>query len=252
MSDVIRIYFDVDSLEEAFKAEFGEEAILDIVTFNVYESSSKGGTFALIDNVDFDPRREFIETDQQTSLDYWFRLAWVDSSSVESELSDPTLAENIERIIDNVIAELGDTDRNQPAFTDEEYLSMIRNSHGRISSSPNMVKLAESREYVVALLVRTQACFKLAYRNAGRYPIELPDGLKTDKGQRVDHYLDIAKALEKQWNEMKRDFGPVDEEGELTGTPKMQVIDTTKTTFFKDPGKMGGNRYGTGFPSRRG
>lgn len=251
MDDVARIYFDVGSLEEAFKEAFGEDAVLDIVSFNVYESSSKDGTFTLVENVDFDPRKEFVETSQQTSLDFWFRLAWVDSSSVESELSDPTLAENIARIIDSVIAELGDTDRNQPAFTDDEYLSMIRNSYGRISSSPNMVKLAESREYTVALLVRTQACFKLAYRNAGRYPIELPDGLKTDKGKRVDHYLDIAKALEAEWREMKRDFGSVDEEGELTGTPKMQVIDTTRKTFFNDPNKMGGNRYGTGVHGRQ-
>ncbi len=251
MADVIRIYFDTSSLEEAFQEEFGEDAVLDIVTFNVYESSSKDGTFALIDNVDFDPRKGFIETDKQTSLDFWFRLAFIDSQAVESEQSDPTLAENILRIIDNVIGELGDTDRNQPAFSDEEYLSMIRNSFGRISTSPNMVKLAESREYVIALLVRTQACFKLAYRNAGRYPIELPDGLETDKGKRVDHYINLAKALEAQWREMKKDFGSVDEEGELTGTPKMQVLDMTKKTFFNDPTKMGGNRYGTGFPVRR-
>ena len=95
------------------------------------------------------------------------------------------------------------------------------------------------------MLVKISCCYDLAYRNAGNFPIELPDNIRLDKGQRVKHYLAVAKGLENQYSEMKNDLGQVDENGEATGNPKMQVVELTRKTYFTDTSRVGTNRYGT-------
>ncbi len=251
MSAVARLYFDIESIEKDFKEINGEDAILDILEFKIFESSSRDGTFTEIDTQDFDPRKNFIETKVATALDFWFKFKYVDSLAVVSEFSTAILAESIEILIKRIRKHLGDTDENLSAFTDEEYIDMIRNANARMTDNNNVTLLSEWRIQGIALLSRIQACYTLAYRNSDKFPVELPDDVKIDTGKRVDHYVKLAKALEGQWKEMKKDLGSVDDEGELTGIPKIDSQNWIRESYFTDQRRIGTNRYGDGLGRSR-
>lgn len=247
MAKTLRLYFDIASLEAAYVEEFGESAVIDIKSFKIYESQTKAGTYTEIDEKDYVPHVDYVETKKQTALDYWFKLSWVAGDDTESAKSAPLLGEYTANIIDTVAEALGDTERDDDStivFTDDEYLVKIRNATKRITGDKNLNGLPEEKEEMLIVLVRISACYDLAYGNCNNYPVSLPEGIALDKGQRVTHYLDVARALENQYQMMKADLGGnLTEDETIVGTPSIEVVKTTKTTYFSDTSRRGSNRY---------
>ena len=57
--------------------------------------------------------------------------------------------------------------------------------------------------------------------------ITLPDGISLNKGERVDHYLAIIKALKSELSDLISDF--------LEYVNDFDVINTTRQSYFKSP-----------------
>jgi len=244
LSDSIRIYFDVKDIETAYKELNGDEAVLDIVSFKVYESSSKGGTYKLIDTVPYDSKLSYVETLFFSDMGNWYKLSYISGDGSESSLSEPTISEEISNLIDNIIIDMQDTDRDNPAFNEEQYISKIRDAYGRLTQEDNLSYLREKHFGMISLLTRISCCYDLAYRNSGNFPIGLPDGISIDKGARVEHYLSIARGLENQYTQIKNDVGQVDIiSGEVSGNPKLNSTEATRKTYFRDASRIRGNRY---------
>jgi hypothetical protein len=241
MTGEIRIYIDVSSIEEALRqaAEENNEVFegLDISRFKAYESPSKGGAYAFIAEIDYDPTKDYIEIDstQYTDKTYWFKVSWIDSVEVESELSEPILGEDMNYIISLVATALGDVERDDEdtqAFTDEEYITKIRGAVRRYKGESIVSALYEHDMEPIILLVRISCCYDLAYDNAKYSSLSLPDGIALNKGERVEHYLSIAKSLEKHYEQLLDDLGGTTEDGSLSGTPSLEVVKATKETYF--------------------
>lgn len=228
---MVRIYFDAEALEAAIQEE-DESAVLDIVSFNVYEASSKNGEYTFVGNYPYDPRRNFIDVPDESSISNWFCLTYLDSAipAIESEMSEPTLGENIDEVLVAVIESLGDLNRESPAFTDEEYVLKIREAIRRFKGAEQPQQLSSSDISIVVLLVRISCCYDLAYDSAKYYELTLTDGVTLNKGERVKHYLSIAESLEKRYKQLLDDMGGDD--GQVLGTPSMEIVSMTRDTHF--------------------
>ena len=223
-----RIYFEIP---ESFSSE---DENLDVLSINIYESDSKLGTFSLIDTVDFNPGKDYVETLNEDSLYSWFKLSYVDSESVESTQSDPILGEDIYEYIDRIALSLGDLQRDDPAtqaFLDEEYITKIRAACKRYRGSESLVSLRDYELEMIIILVRSSCCYDLAYDNAKFTKIKLPDGIEINKGERVDHYLQIARTLESQYNSSVNELRN-DEQSGGSKEQSMEVIDVTRRKYF--------------------
>jgi len=221
---MLRIYLDIDSLQE----ELGENEILDIVSFNVYESVSKGGIFTLIENVDFIPAEPFIEITEEADITNWFKLSYLNTAGDVSELSEPVLGEYIDNIIYQSSVALGDTDRDNPAFTDEEYILKIREGIRRYKGPGGHSYISEADVSVIILLVRISCCYDLAYDNSKYYSITLPEDMHFDKGQRVGHYIRLAQSLESYYRRLTEDF-----DADLEDS--FEIVSMTRQSYFHRP-----------------
>lgn len=244
----IRLYFDVKALQTALEAldSYVEGDLLDIVSFKVYESPSKSGTFTLIDTVDYNPQHDFIETESAVSDFNWFKLSYTDSVPEESEKSEAILAEHIYTIIDKVALQLGDINREEEvdmAFTDNEYIMKIKEACRVHTGSNHLEGLDEGEISMIALLVRISCCYDIAYDSAKYTKISLPDGISVDKGERVKHYLAVAKQLEQRYSKLKEDWQ--DDDGALVGTPYVEVIPMTRKLYFTSARRFPHRRYPT-------
>lgn len=239
----VRLYYDISELEEEFQNDNNNssDSVIDIVSFKIYECKSKDGNYSYIDEADYIPLKDYVETDNATSFDYWFKLSWVNSNSEESELSEPSLGEDLSDLLDRVIEDMGDLDRDKPAISDESYIAKIRSAVARVTEDKNISKISEEKEELIVALTRIPLCYELAYKNAKYYPITLPDDVALDRGRRVDHYLGIAKQLEAYVDNIKKDMSSYDED--IDGDRKVQVVNLTRKTYFKDSSRIGRNRY---------
>lgn len=163
------------------------------------------------------------------TADYYHFLEW----HKESDLSDALLGDNVSAIITHVRMALNDTDIYNPAFTDEEYLIKIKEAIRRFKGIEGKVLILESEISVIILLVRISCCYSLAYDHARVYRLELPDDVKLFRGEITEHYLAIAKGLENHYKQLLDDWGGSGDEGQLTGTPVMEVVQCTKQSYFK-------------------
>lgn len=332
-----RLYFSVEGLQEALE-EVTSGAVLDIESFNVYECSSKDGTYQFLDNVDYDPTKDYIEVVPRDET-YWFELAYVTSNknpttvndelignnginvsgalsktpvrdqtlvikdngvvieatadrdgkitgvgvvsgnidyvtgvlsvelaavptepitvdyvywdtveAVESDRSDPILGEEIDKVILAVRTAMDDMNVDNPAFTDDEFLGMIRLAIRRFKGNSQSINLSSDNMAAIILLVRISSCYVLAYDASKFTKLELPDGIVLNKGERVKHYLAVAKALEKHYENLMSDLGgsakPEDlEDFVLAGTPSFEVVDATKKTYFNKLTRFSTNNY---------
>lgn len=164
----------------------------------------------------------------ELTADYYHFLEW----HKESELSDALLGDNTAVVITSVRQALNDTDLTNPAFTDDELILKIKEAIRRFKGVESKVMVFESELSVIILLVRISCCYSLAYDNARVYRLELPDDLKLFRGEITEHYLAIAKGLENHYKQLLDDWGGSGEEGQLTGTPAMEVVQCTKQSYF--------------------
>ena len=228
---MVRLYFDVAELEKALLAQ--EPPVkLDIASFKVYQSVTKNGVYSLVKQIKYDPTKDFIELDPADPL-AWYKLAYINSAAVESELSEPLLGQDVASIIDVVAENLGDlnrTDDSTCAFTDDEYIRKIKAALRRYKGTEQVSVFMESEWEPLLMLVKISCCYDLAYDNARFFHIELPEGLKFFKGERTEHYIKLAESLEKAYARLVDDVG--NEDGTNANVATFEVVQCTKKSYF--------------------
>lgn len=186
----MRLYYDAGGLSK------------DNVSFmNVYTSSSKGGTYKFVERVPFDPMFDYItvSSHSENMLLNWFKLTLINTKGVESSRTEAFLTDSIGRLIHTVKESLGDTGG---AFSDDEYITRIKEAIKIHFLKENIEDLYESDASFIEMLVKISCCYDLAFDNARYSRITLPDGISLDKGERVDHYLAIAKQLQNRYDSL--------------------------------------------------
>lgn len=216
--------------------------ILDIHSVKVLEGLSLNGTYSEIETLKIDARQtNFVSVSQYQSPANWFKLVFVDPDGAELATTDPLVAEEIGTIVDDVRAEIGDTDSDNPAFSDDEYLRRVRLAMRRYKGEKNLSYIEEQDIPVIALLVRADICRVIAYDHAKYYALAAATA-QLDKWQIGEHYLRVAQELEAYWDRLKVDLGlssgGVNNDGIITEMPAINVA--TATRYSKS---VGGNVY---------
>jgi hypothetical protein len=152
---------------------------------------------------------------------------------IESATSDAILAENLATILTEVRIAIQDTDEDDPAFSDDELIRKVKEGIRRFTGVPNIVITEEFQLSIIILLVRISCCYDLAYHTARYYHLELPDGIRMFRGEIPKHYMELAKALERQYAQLVEDIG--NEDGTVLGIPTFEVVDCTRKSYFKSP-----------------
>lgn len=186
----MRLYYNVSGLDTD-----------KISQFKVYTSHTKVGVYKHIDTVKFNPLYDYIEVNNNVEnyLLNWFKLSLLDYTGKESGLSDSFLSDSIGRIIESVKDNLGDTGG---AFSDDEYITKIKQAIKIHFLTEDITSLKENEIGFIEMLVMISCCYDLAFDNARYTKITLPDGISLDKGERVDHYLAIAKQLQARYDSL--------------------------------------------------
>ncbi len=214
---ITRIYLDSSSIPE------GTSQI------NIYEGASNTGPFVKIDTIPFNPGLEYAETEFGTSDFYWYKLSLVDTAGVESELTDPVICDRTDEMLSKLYRSLDDLNRDNPAFTDSEYLIKLRHAANRVRKTEKLVQIKERDLELMLMVVKASCCRDLAYDNARYTKITLPDGISLDKGERVDHYLRLAKQLEDLIKQLLEER--IDDDGFLN-MAEVNVVQFERPSYF--------------------
>lgn len=215
---MVRLYYDIQALQQ-----------LDIASFNVYEGDSRDGEYRFIQSVPFIPRLDFVEVNNYSDLGNWFSLTYLDSAGIESEKSEPVLAEHITDILDSVRVFLGEKDSSQPVFQDEELLAILRWAAFHHGSYRNLKEVPETEWGIIDLLIRMQCCYKLSYDTSKYHLITLPGGLSVHEGEPSQHYRLLAKDLQRTYDKLRANSR--DEDGYMSNMPKVR----SGTANFQSP-----------------
>lgn len=210
----MRLYFDASGLDKS-----------KVASLMIYTSSSKTGTYRFVEKVTFDPLYDYVTVSShfENMVLSWFKLSLVDAGGKESARSDAFLSDSTSRLITAVKASLGDTGG---AFTDDEYITRIKEAVKVHFLTETIEELFEADVSFIEMLVKISCCYDLAFDNARYSRITLPDGISLDKGERVDHYLAIAKQLQARYDSLM---------GRIEGADGSRVVVTKlqKRNYFK-------------------
>ena len=219
----MRIYYDREQMTEA-------------VFIQSYGSYSQKGTPVLFIKEEYNAQRDFTEFENDLAGTYnWFFITYIDKNGRESAFSNPVLRDDIASIVDSVRESLNDVNQNDPAFKDEEYWLKIREANRRIRGTETIAGLKDSDISILMILVKGSCAQDLAYDSAKYTKIQLPEGLILNKGDRVNYYLKIAEACERQFNSIMGTLK--NESGALFDTPTLEVLEAHTDDVFKHYGR---------------
>lgn len=212
-----RVYFNADGFD-------------NIQFVRIFHSNTISGSFLHLQDIPYNPSFDYVDVDSDS---YYFKVAFIIGGK-QTELSGAVIPEDIGRIINIVSTDLGDINRDDPAFSEEEYVMKIRLAVKILKGVETVSTLSDSDMDIICKLVMKSCCYVLAYDNARYTKLTLPDGISLSKGDRVAQYLAIVKALENEISYLLNVFGGNATDGEGN---TFSVISTTRQTYFKDSTK---------------
>jgi hypothetical protein len=156
----------------------------------------------------------------------------------ESDLSESVLSEDMYNVVLKLRDVLHDTNFAAPAFSDEELTRKVKEATRRFKGKEGSILIYESELSAIIILVRISCCYDLAYENSRHYRLELPDGVKVFRGEIMEHYVKLAQSLEGQYKQLMEDWGGSKDDNTLTGAPTFEVVQTTKSSYFKSGDRL--------------
>ncbi|GIW22573.1 MAG: hypothetical protein KatS3mg068_1580 [Candidatus Sericytochromatia bacterium] len=136
------------------------------------------------------------------------------------------LPDVVTRIVDDVREWVGDLNFDDPAFTDEQYIQMIKFALKQIKGETNLLRVNEDDIYLIQLLVRESIALNLAHDYAKYYKLTSP-GAELDKSEISRHYIDVANAIREQYEAYSRRLnlssGGYNDQGIITQMPTYEV-----------------------------
>ena len=193
----------------------------DITSIRIYGSNTITGVFSVVDIIPFNPNLSYVDVSADF---YYYRLEFYNGTALVISTT-ASLAEDSANIVVKVRIDLGDISETDPAFGDDELVDKIKAATVRVTGSESLGSLTAFQLAQVQNLVMIDCCYNLAYDNARFTKISLPDGISLDKGERVKHYLNIAKQLENAYRMANQDM-------DASGNEDSIIQTMTKQSYF--------------------
>lgn len=194
MNEMLRLHFDAQSLPEYGKS------------IAVLECGTPGDAGTEIDVLPIDPIRGYVETDKYVSATSWFKLAVKDVTGDVLVTSGAIFGEVFSDFIAQIRNEIHDTNEVDPAFSDEELVTKLHFAAKRYRGVANLSLIPHDEWPVLAILVRIDIANKLAYDFAKYTKLELPRGATVTRDELYQHYINVAKHLQEQYQEYRSDI----------------------------------------------
>lgn len=202
------------------------EGFTDIQYVRVFSSNTISGSFLHLEDIPYNPFNNYVDVESDA---YYFKIAFIVGGK-QTELSSAVIPEDIGMIVNIVSTDLGDTNRDEPAFSDDEYVMKIRLAVKVLKGTETVDSLTDSDMDIICKLVMKSCCYVLAYDNARYTKLTLPDGISLSKGERVKQYLSIVKALEDELNYLLNSFSGND-------VSDFNVISSKRQSYFSGVSK---------------
>jgi hypothetical protein len=184
----MRIYYDNTDLDK------------NVSQIVVLYADSMDGNYIDIASITYNPSQDYLEFSAPENFDSkWFKLRLLDSKATVLGTTDAFVSGYYGKLIEDTRTNLGDLDAENPAFETSEYYIKIREAMMIHYGDPD-TPIKDGDLSFLLLLIMESCCYNLAYDNARYSRITLPDGISLDKGERVEHYLSIAKSLRERYD----------------------------------------------------
>lgn len=231
----LKDYFVGQQEQSTFRAETGRPQLQDVHSVDVAECTSLKGTYVFIENVKITAQdQNYIDVFKHKDPSNWFQLTFKKPDGAVIAVTEPLVSEIIGTTLDTIRADIGDTNLDSPAFTDEEYMNKIRLAMRRYKGEKNLSFVEDEDYTVLALLTRIDLANIIAFDHAKYFQLQAPEA-QLDKSQVMNHYLEVARGLEEYWGRIKKDLGldsgGRNASGVISEMPMPNVVTATRMSF---------------------
>lgn len=216
-----------------FATDAGTKAGKPLHSVNILEGPEFQGTFTVIETIQFDRMSQFVTTtkaaDNYTQL--WYRLQFIGDPAVSPVVvlgtTEPILPEIITDMIDEIRAWIGDTNLEEPAWTDSQYLQELRFALKQYKGDKNLTFLRDEDWVPIQLLVRESFAANIAYDTAKYYALQNPTA-QLDMSQISVHYTNVARLIKEQYTSyaqrLNMQSGGYDEHNIVKQMPGINIV----------------------------
>ena len=237
------------------------------------ESESFDRDYTVIETFPANYSSEFLITKKASDLwaSRWYRILWVGRNAPTEPVphtgenvqilsgqeyiygdTGPIVPEEIQSILDDIRMHMGDTDLENPAWKDREYVQHIRFALRQFKGSANIAKIRDEDIVPIVLICRIAFANILSYDHAKYYALQAP-GVTLDKSQIHSHYSQVARDLQESYDNIAKrlglDAGGQNEKNVITTMPKPMEGETIRWSNYRNgyvelnPGGMNRRRF---------
>lgn len=210
--NTIKLYESTESADDGWKEIFSE---------SIYNYPT--GKDFLVVNVQSDYAFRWYK------FEYW---AINEDKSIVEKIAEshPTIPEAIGEIVDQLRGWMGDTDDENPAFEDQEYIHAIRSALIEYKGDKNLSYIHDTDVIPIKLLVQIQFALQIAYDHSKYYALATP-GAQLNKYEIAEHYTSMAETLQNQYDKFakrtNREGGGYNDKNIITQFPGIKVSDVS-------------------------
>ena len=187
------------------------DANRNIHSVQILESPSANTGFSVIDTVKFIPTSRYVESTKASDefLYRFYKLQFIQDPLLNAASNLIVLAsgliypEMLSSIVDVIREQIYDTDLDNPAFTDDEYVQSIRFALRQWKGHSNLNRIEDQDIPPILLLVQEMLANRLMNDFAKYYALKTPT-VQLDKWEIGDHYRTIAQNLRDQFEAYSR------------------------------------------------
>lgn len=184
-----------------FLTDFSTRRDNAVQAVQILESVSYGDNYQVIETKSIEPGMDYIETWNASDeyLNRWYRFQFIGDPLADEitkfGVTDTVLPEILNDIVDKVREYFGDTNLDDPAWTDREYLQAIKFALRQWKGDRNVNSIKEEDVYPITLLVQEQFAATIAYDHSKYYQLNNGSGATLDKSQIAVHYRSQIETL---------------------------------------------------------
>lgn len=228
-----------------FLQDFATQRDNAVQAVQILESASYADNYQVIETKSIEAGMDYIETWNASDefLNRWYRLQFIgdplDDPIVKFGVTEPVFPEVINDIIDNVREYFGDTNLDNPAWTDKEYLQAIKFALRQWKGEKNVRFIHDEDVIPIVLLVKEQFANIIAYDHSKYYQLNNGSGASLDKAQIAQNYREMAATLQAQirayTERLNMNSGGYNDEKIITQMPHVKTI--TASRFSRVTGR---------------
>jgi len=235
------------------------DTIRNIHSIQILESPSANTGFSVIDTIKFNPTSRYIESSNASEeLIYrFYKLQFIQDPALytaeeqvilTSSLIYPEIMSNI---VDDVREQIGDTDLDDPAFSDVEYIEAIRFALLQWKGQNNINRIEAVDKPPIVVLVIEHFAIKIMNDHAKYYQLKSPS-VELNKWQIGEHYSTVIQTCQQQLDKyakrLNKENGGYDDDMIISQMPSAKVETVTRFSKTRGISITGRNKY---FPTRR-